>query len=269
MITNIYTHEVRLKLRSVLIWSLSIAALIFFFFSIYQSFASQAELTSKLMEKFPQELKVAFGLNHLDMATVLGFFSLIYTFTMLCAAIQAGNFGFGLVSIEESELTADFLLTKPVSRVRILTSKLLAALTAMIITNLAISLATVLAITINKGDRTYDAATLALMLVGLLLFQIFFLCVGLVISLLVKRIHNVTPYSLGLAFGAYVLNAFSGIFGDVKLEYITPFRHFDPYYILEHKAFDTRLLILNICISVVAVAVSYWLYIRRDIHAVS
>lgn len=269
MITNIYTHEVRLKLRSVLIWSLSIAALIFFFFSIYQSFASQAELTNKLMEKFPEELKVAFGLNHLDMATVLGFFSLIYTFTMLCAAIQAGNFGFGLVSIEESELTADFLLTKPVSRVRILTSKLLAALTAIVMTNLAISLATVLAITIYKGDRTYDPATLALLLVGLLLFQIFFLCVGLVISLLVKRIHNVTPFSLGLAFGAYVLNAFSGIFGDVKLEYITPFRHFDPYYILEHKAFDIRLLILNICISVVAVAVSYWLYIHRDVHAVS
>lgn len=269
MTTNIYTHEVRLKMRSVLIWSLSIAALIFFFFSVFQSFAGQAELTNRLMEKFPEELKIAFGLNHMDMSTVLGFFSLVYGFTMLCAAIQAGNYGFGLVSIEESELTADFLLTKPVSRVRILTSKLLAALTAMLITNLTISLAAVAAISINKGDRTYDPTTLALLLVGLFLFQIFFLCMGLVISLVVKRIHNVTPYSLGLAFGAYVLNAFSGIFGDVKLEYITPFKHYDPFYILEHKAFDGRLLILNICISIIAVAVSYWLYTHRDIHAVS
>ena len=99
MTTNIYTHEVRLKLRSVLIWSLSIAALLFFFFSIFQSFADQAELTNQLMAKFPQELKDAFGLNRMDMSTVLGFFSLIYVFIQLCVAIQAGNFGFGLVSI--------------------------------------------------------------------------------------------------------------------------------------------------------------------------
>lgn len=39
----------------------------------------------------------------------------------------------------------------------------------------------------------------------------------LVISLLVKRVRSVTPYALGLGFGAYVLSAFSGIFGDVKL----------------------------------------------------
>ncbi len=269
MITNIYTHEVRLKLRSVLIWSLSITALLLFFFSIFQSFAAQAELTNQLMDKFPQALKDAFGLNRMDMSTVLGFFSLVYVFIQLCAAIQAGNFGFGLVSIEESELTADFLLTKPVSRAHILTSKLLAALTALVVTDLVVSLAAFLAIEINKGDHTYDAGTLALLLVGLLLFQLFFLAVGLVISLLVKHIHNVTPFSLGLAFGTYVLNAFNGVFGDVKLEYITPFKHFDPTFILQHKAFDTRLIMITIVISIVAVAISYWLYMHRDIHAVS
>lgn len=269
MTTNIYTHEVRLKLRSVLIWSLSIAALLFFFFSIFQSFADQAELTKQLMAKFPQELKDAFGLNRMDMSTLLGFFSLVYVFIQLCVAIQAGNFGFGLVSIEESELTADFLLTRPVSRVRILTSKLLAALTALVLTDIVISLTAVVAIEANKGNHTYEGSTLALLLVGLLLFQLFFLTVGLVISLLVKRIHNVTPFSLGLAFAAYVLNAFSGIFGDVKLEYITPFKHFDPTYIVQHTAFDTRLVLITVIVSIVAVAVSYLLYTRRDIHAVS
>ena len=43
-------------------------------------------------------------------------------------ALQAANYGYSLVSVEERELTADFLLSKPVGRVQILTSKLLAAL---------------------------------------------------------------------------------------------------------------------------------------------
>jgi ABC-2 type transport system permease protein len=269
MNSNIYTHELRMKSRSILTWSIAILALMFFFLSIYPSFAEEAELANQLMAKMPEELKQAFGLTRTDMASLLGFYSLVMVFTQLCLAIQAGNFGFGLVSIEESELTADFLLTKPVSRVQILTSKLLAALTAIIITNLVTGAASFLAITTFRSSHTYDAGTLSLMLAGLLIFQVFFLAVGLVISLLVKRIHNITPYSLGLAFSAYVLNAFSGVFGDVKLEYITPFKHFDPNYIIEHNAFDTRLVLINIGISVAAIAISYWLYIRRDIHAVS
>lgn len=72
--------------------------------------------------------------------------------------------------------------------------------------------------------------------------QLFFFGVGLMISLLVKRVRSVTPYSLALAFSAYVLNAFSGVFGDVKLEYITPFKHFEPGYIVDHAAYNTLLL---------------------------
>jgi ABC-2 type transport system permease protein len=101
------------------------------------------------------------------------------------------------------------------------------------------------------------------------IFQLFFLSVGLVISLLVKRVRSVTPYALGLGFGAYVLSAFSGIFGDVALELITPFKHLDAAYIVKHAAYNMPLLLLNLAVTLVSLAVSYWLYIRRDIPAVS
>jgi ABC-2 type transport system permease protein len=103
----------------------------------------------------------------------------------------------------------------------------------------------------------------------MLFLQLFFMSVGLVISLLVKRVRSVTPYSLGLSFGAYVLAAFSGVFGEVKLEYITPFKHLDPAAIVQNAAYNTPLLILNIAITVVALAGSYWIYLRRDIPVVS
>ena len=89
------------------------------------------------------------------------------------------------------------------------------------------------------------------------------------ISLLVKRIRSVIPYSLGLAFGAYAINAFSGVFGDVKLELITPFKHFDPAYIVSNASYDTPLVLFDITIILISLAASYWLYIRRDIQAIS
>jgi ABC-2 type transport system permease protein len=269
MSATIYRHEFRARLKSVLIWSLSLAALILFFFSIFPAFADEAALINEMWAKFPPELRAAFSMDQLNMATVLGFCGFIWIFVELCMAIQAGNYGFGLVSVEESELTADFLMSKPVSRSQIMTSKLLAALSSLAITTLTAWVCTLIAVTIFSGGREYDMGTLWLLLLSLPIFQVFFLGVGLGVSLLVRRVRNVTPYSLGLGFGMYVLSAFSGILGDVKLEYITPFKHLDPAYIIQHAALNTPLVLLNVGVTLVAVAVSYWRYVRRDIPAVS
>ncbi|NMB68764.1 MAG: ABC transporter permease subunit [Chloroflexi bacterium] len=269
MNANIYRHELHIRWKSVFTWSVALVFLIVFFFSIFPAFAKDADLLNQMLTKFPPEMKTAFGLDNMDMATVLGFFSLIFLFVQLCLAIQAGNYGFGLVSVEEAELTADFLLTRPVSRWQILTSKLLAVLTSMLVTDLAVWVSALAAITLFRDGRAYEFSTLLLLLVSILPFQLFFLCVGLVISLGVKRIRSVTPYSLGFGFGAYVLSAFSGVFGEAWLELITPFKHFDAAAIVSNQSFDTPLAVLNVAVSLVAVAASYWLYKRRDIHAVS
>jgi len=269
MSATIYLHEFRARLKSVLIWSASLTALVFFYFSIFPSFTEEAAKMQQLMANFPPVLLEAFGMNKVDLSTLMGFYGFLFAFVQLCLAIQAGNYGFGLVSIEESELTADFLLSKPVSRTQVLTSKLLAALTNLLLTMLVVTVASTVSVALFNSGREYTPSTLVLVLVSGVILQLFFLCVGLVISLLVKRVRSVTPYSLGLGFGAYVLAAFSGIFGEVKLEYITPFKHLDPIYIVQHAAFDTPLLLLNAAVTLVSLAVSYWLYIRRDIPAVS
>jgi ABC-2 type transport system permease protein len=269
MSANIYIHEFRIRLRSVAIWSLSVTAMVLFFSSIFPTFAKDAALVNSVMAKFPPALQEAFGLNKMDMSSVAGFYSFLFVFVQLCLAIQAANYGFGLVSVEEAELTADFLLTKPVSRVQVITSKLLAALSSLLVTDLVVWIASWAGILAWNGNRPYDAGLLVQLMLSLILLQLFFVGVGLVVSLLVKRIRSVTPWSLGLSFGAYVLAAFSGMFGDAKLEYITPFKHLDPAYFVKNGAFDTPLLVLNVVITVISIAASYWLYIRRDIHSVS
>lgn len=269
MSATIYLHEVRTRLKSVIVWSAAVAALIFFFFSLFTGFSDEAALFQQMMGKLPTALIEAFGLGKVDLTTVLGFFGFLFIFVQLCLAIQAANYGVGLVSIEETERTADFLLTRPVSRVQILTSKLLAALTSLVITSLVTWGVSFAAVSLYRAGHDYDSGILMLLLAGTLILQLFFFSVGLFISLLVRRVRSVTPYSLGLGFGAYVLAAFSGVFGEIKLEYITPFKHLDPSYVVLNGRYDTKLIVLNLAVSVIALVVSYVLYLRRDIHAVS
>ena len=256
-----------MSIKSVAIWSAAIAALMFVFMSVFPAFAADAELLNEAMASFPEELLMAFGMADIDMSTVLGFYALAFGFVELCLAIQAANYGFSILSVEERDLTADFLLAKPVGRNRILSSKLLAALTGLAITHIVVWAATFVSFAAFAGERSWEIEPLLLLLSGMAIFQLFFLTVGMVISLLVKRVRSVIPFSMALAFGMYVLNAFAGMLGDVKLELITPFKHFDPNYILSNAAYDLPLVLISVVAIVISVAGSYWLYSRKDMRS--
>ncbi len=268
MKTNVYLHEVRMRLRSALYWSLGILAIHVVYISLFPSWSEQGAVINQALQNFPREFRMAFGIMDVDVTTLTGYYIFVYLFTQICMAIQAGGYGVGLVSIEESERTADFLLSKPVARLQIMNAKVLAALSVLLLTNAATWVSAFGTIWLFAANEEYDARILALMLAGLIVFQVFFLCVGLAISLLVPRVRSVTPYALGLGFGMYVLGAFSGLLGDVKLEYITPFKHFEGAYIVRNHGFDMRLFWLNVAISVIALAIAYWRYHRRDIPTV-
>ncbi len=269
MSANIYNHELRARVKSVITWSLGLSLLIIFFLSIFPSFSQQAALLNEMLSKFPPQLLAAFGLGNMDLSNMLGFYAFLATFIQLCLAIQASNYGFGLVSIEEAELTADFLLSKPVSRWQVLNSKLLAALTSLLATDIVVWVLSYICILAFRGSQPVDMPTLLLLFASLFIFQLFFLGLGLVISLLVKRVRSVTPYALGLAFAAFLLNAFGRVFGEVNLELITPFKHFDPIAIVRDAAYNTPLVLADVAVTIIAITAGYWLYIRRDVPAVS
>jgi ABC-2 type transport system permease protein len=73
---------------------------------------------------------------------------------------------------------------------------------------------------------------------------------------------------MGLVFGLYVLSAFSSMMGEMPIENITPFKHFDASYIVANGAYDAPLIYLSFALIVISVAGSYILYTRRDIHSV-
>ena len=261
---NIYKHEFKAILRTVLIWSASIAALLFVFMSISSTFSKNAVVVSDMLSNFPKQLLIAFGMNQMDFSSVLGFFGMMFLFCQICLAIQAANYGFGLVSIEENEFTADFLLAKPVGRGRIMTSKLLAALTGLTITNLVVWICSFVTLAVFNSGATYETKRLVILLLSILPFQLVFLTVGILISLLVKRVRNVTPFSMGLVFGLYILNIFGDMIGKKSLEVLSPFRHFNPNYIIQNAAYDP-LAWISVAAIVISVAGSYFLYNRRNI----
>ncbi len=266
---TIFRHELRLRLKSVLQWSLGIVAVHLLYLSVYPSFADQAAVLEESLKQFPKEFLQAFGMDRVSMVTVEGYYTLIFLLVQILLAVQASNYGVGLVSREEADRTADFLLTKPVSRMEVINSKLAAALVALLITNAVVWVNAFGGWALFNAGHEYDPRLLALVVGSALPFQLFFLCVGLAISQMVRLIRTVTPYALGMGLGAYVLGAFGDIAGEVKLEWLTPFKYFDGPTMVNRGTYDTRFLVLDLVITLAALAFGYWRYLRRDIPTVT
>lgn len=263
---NIFIHEFKSYLKSVLIWSISIFMMILVYLGAFYSIAEDMAQVSDLLSSFPEELLIAFGMTDLNFTSILGMFGLVFLFCQVCLAIQASNYGISLVSIEEREFTADFLLAKPVSREKIMTTKILAAFLALTVTNLSVWVSSFLIINYLNDGPPIDNKPLIMLLASIVVFQLFFLTVGILISLLMKRVRSVTPLSMALAFGMYVLSAFGGMLGDDTIDVISPFKHFEPNAIITNGSYDP-LMMISVAVILIAIPASYIMYSKRNIQS--
>jgi ABC-2 type transport system permease protein len=266
---NMFLQELKSLRKSLLIWACSLIALSALFLFIYPSMVSDAAEFKKLLSGYPEPIRAALGINLDYITSLLGFYSMIFSFITLGGAIQGMNLGVSVLSKEVRERTADFLLVKPVSRTSIITAKLLAAITAIIITDI-IFFGVTLLIANSVKTSDYDAKLFFMVNLTLLFLQLIFLALGAVVSVFFKKIKSVLPISLGVVFGLYMIGVFVAAGKDTDaVRYISPFKYFDVIYIIKNASYETSFVATSAVIIVISIVTSYMIYIRKDIHAVS
>ncbi|MDF2926609.1 MAG: hypothetical protein K0R57_5523 [Paenibacillaceae bacterium] len=266
---NMYLHELKSLRKAAVIWSCSMIALAALFLSIYPSMARDAAEFKTMLGSYPASIRAMLGINLDYITSILGFYSMIFSFISLCGAIQAMNFGVSILSKESRERTADFLLVKPVSRSSIVSAKLLAAFTMILATDIVFYTASAV---IANAVRTSDYSHKLFFMINLVLLfiQLIFLAVGMVISVFFNKLKNVLPLSLGVVFGFYMVGALIATgTKDEAARYASPFKYFDIPYIIDNAAYEVQYLIISGIIIAAAVAASYVIYNRKDIHAVN
>lgn len=266
---NVFIQEFKAKRKSVFIWGLSISAFIIFYLAFFPSLGSDSEAFEIIMKSMPKEMLQAFGLKEgLSMATLMGYFVVTFVMIQLAIAIQSANYGFAILSEEERELTADFLLTKPVSRSTIYFSKFLSAVLSLLLTAIIVSMGILVALRLFNGGETYNIKNVFKLLLTIPLFQLCFLSIGMFISLLVRKVRNVLSLSMGLAIGLYIINVAKEIVDKDFLGYLTPFNYFEPGNILKTGTYDLKLFFVAIGVIIISLIASFYLYNTRDIHSV-
>jgi ABC-2 type transport system permease protein len=254
-------------LVNTIIWIISLCGLMLLMMFFYPFFRNDLETYTEFMNNFPETVKVAMGLFFEDFSTPVGYYSFVFTYCSLLGAIQAMNLGVGILSKEEREHTADFLMTKPVSRKQIVTAKLASALTILITTNIIYQIVCSSVIYIFSEEQV-EMKKLLLMNIALLIMQLVFFSIGLAVTAFLKKVRSVLPLSLALVFSFFAISAFAVTSKEDKLRFITPFQYFTTRQILDEASYEVPYVILSSLIIIICITLSYNRYIRKNIPTI-
>lgn len=263
---NIFLHELKAYRKSIIIWTCSMAALSAMFIFIFSSAAGDLDSVKNILSNVPEAARKILSIYVDSISTLEGFYSFVFVYIVLCGAIQAMNLGTSIISKEIREKTADFLLTKPVNRERILTFKLLAALASLLITNIVYLIITVTMTLTVKSE--FSMKIFLMISITLFFVQLMFLSLGVIVSVIAGKIKSVISISLSTVFGFFIISALGSVIGDKAVRYISPFKYFDTAYIIKNAAYETSFIITGIIFVIATISISYLVYTKKDIHAV-
>lgn len=263
---NIFKFELKKEFKSTLIWTISLILIGAMFISMIPIFIEGKDQFMKMIESYPKELLTALGFD-IDNFTSLGFFAYISNYIVLAASIQAANLGLGIISKEMRNKTMDFLMTKPISRTKILVSKILAGIVLLLFTSIIYNIfSTILMLIVTNGE--INIQTFILMNLVILFMQIFFFSIGILIATISKKIKSVIGISMALVMGLYIVSVLQKILNLKFLKYVTPFELFNTATIAHKGAYDIPLLIYSIIIIISIIIISFIIYRKKDIHSV-
>lgn len=241
-----FKRELKINFKSFLVWGLSISALLVLVFSIYPSITQNMEI-DKFMKALPAEMLKSFNFDLVSISTVFGWYSSEgFTIVSLIGALFAASLGASVILKEESDKTIEFLYSKPITRNRILISKLSVGIIYIILFNLLIM--TVTGIGFYLSDDMNTAQWILFNLAPLVIeIAVFF------ISTFVASFFNKTRKAMGITFGitmgTYVLSMVARMAEKVDfLKFFSPFGYVNAETIIKDSPLDGYFFILFVII---------------------
>lgn len=256
-------HELKQGRASFIIWTAAIGFLLAVCIFLFPEMKGQMDSVNDVFASMGS-FSEAFGMDRLNFGTLTGFYAVECGNVLgLGGAFYGALCAVGILSKEEKDKTAEFLLAHPVSRKRILTEKLLAVLLQITAMNLLICLISVGSIAAVGETVPWKEISLLHLAYYLLQLELAGLCFG-VSSFLRKGSAGA---GLGIAVMMYFLNLIANIADTASfLKYITPFGYCDGADIVANGRLDGTMVAIGAAIGIGGIVIAYLNYTRKDIH---
>ena len=262
---NIFIRELKANRKALIIWSICMALLVLSGMGKFTAYAAGGT-SSAVFDKLPNTMKVILGLNGFEVTKLSGFFAFLFPYIELTTAIHAALLGSSIIAKEERDKTTEFLIAKPISRNRIITSKLLAALTNVIVINLVSLLSSLVIVpTFDTGeDITGEILTLHVIM---FIVQLIYLSLGALLASGLRKPKISGSIAADIIIVGYIVSKVTELASYLKVfNVISPFTYFDLQKAVYGNEISVSTTLLCAAAIVVFTGFSYFFYQRRDMN---
>ena len=260
---TIMRHELKLGRLTLAIWTCAISFLLGVCVFLFPEMKGQMDGMNEVFASMGS-FTAAFGMDRLNFGTLIGYYAIECGNVLgLGGAFFASLCGAGMLSKEEKDGTAEFLLTHPVSRERVVAEKLLAVLVQITVLNLVIYGVSVVSMLAVGEEVPWKEVNLLHLAYYLMQVELGCICFG--ISAFVKR--GSMGAGIGVAAMMYMVNLLANITESVEfLKYITPFGYCDGADLVTNGKLDAVLVSVGMAIGIAGIAAAFIRYTKKDIH---
>ena len=260
---TILKHELRLGRVAFWVWSGVLAFLLAVCVFLYPQMKGEMEQMGDIFASMGS-FTDAFGMDKLNFGTLLGYYAIECSNTLgLGGAFFAALTAAAALCGEERNKTAEFLLTHPVSRTRIMAEKLISVLLRMVAMNVVVFAVSIASVAAIGEEIPWKELCLLHLAHCLMTLEIAGICFG--ISAFLRG--GSAAIGLGIAVLFYVTNLFANITEKAaSLKYLTPFAFCDGATIVDKGSLDWPKIAIGMGMAAVCVAAAFWYYPRKDIH---
>ncbi len=259
---TIVKHELKQGRTAFLIWCGCIAALLGICIFLFPEMKGEMDTVSEMFASMGA-FTAAFGMDKLNFGTLTGYYAIECGNVLgLGGAFYAAIIATDVLSKEERMHTADFLLTHPLDRVRVMTEKLASVLIRIVVLNLLIYGISVLSMAAIGEEVPWKEVNLLHLAYFLMQLELAGICFG--ISAFLRR--GSISIGLGIAALMYFMNLIANITESAKdLKYLTPFGFCDGALIAAEGKLDGAVLAAGMALGAAGILAAYLKYPKKDI----
>lgn len=264
---NLFRKEWRMNSTALVLWTIAITLLITATMSVFNTFIENQSKVIGMMKIIPKGALQFKGISNFeDLLSVLGFWAVNNViYMMVLGSVYSIILSSNILLKEEYNKTAEFLLTRPITRSEVFNSKLAVVVINVVLLNLITSLAGFLSMEFVK-NAPFHIKPFVILSFYTLLLNLLFVALGLFISTLVKRSKPVTTLSIGLVLILYFIFTISKITESAsKLGYLSPFKYIDTEVIRTDYGLESWRVFYFISLTLILGGMAYRLYLKKDI----
>ena len=261
-----FKRELKVNLKSFLIWLIILIGLFLVVFLIYPSIinSENIKMIDEMMEMFPAELLKAFNMDITTIDSAYGWLKTEgFVFILLIIGCYASILGSSILLKEENDKTIEYLNSLPITRNKIIINKVLVGLIYIILMVLILGIFNFVCLSLS-GD--FNKKEYILLSITPLFSSITIYFISMFIATFTNKQKKMIGISLGIVFISYILNTLSTLSSNVEfLKYFSIFTLADIRNVITNNVINPIIIIVSIIISLIFLILTIVKYNKKEL----